>query len=78
VVGRCGLACEHDSPRHNFLALFGRQLLDSQIAIDDIEDVHELPFVLVDAFDLDIKEGVLIDGDLAVVVHPLRQLPLVV
>lgn len=38
------------------------------VPVDDVEDVHELAFVLVDAFYLDVEEG--FDVDLhAVAVH---------
>jgi len=47
------------------LALFRRHLADGEIAVDNAEDVEELALVFVDTLNLDIKEGLRVDLDLA-------------
>ena len=66
------LAADEHHPLLRLLALLRRLLLQllscfetlrletkCLIAVDHVEDVHELPLVLVDALDLDVDQGVL-------------------
>ena len=39
--------------------------------MNDVEYVHELSFVLMYSFDLYIEHGILVDGDIAVMIDPL-------
>jgi hypothetical protein len=72
------LASKHHCPWHYIFTLLGRQLFDSQVSVDNIENVHKLPFVFVDALDLDIKHRVLVDSHSTMMMHPLCQLPFVI
>jgi len=47
------------------LALFRRHLADCEVTVDDTEDVEELTLVFVDTLDLDIKESLGVDLNLA-------------
>lgn len=51
---------KHDCPRHYILTILRSHILYPKITVDDIENVHELPFVFMDPFNLDVEEGVLI------------------
>lgn len=78
VVGGGGLSGEHDGSGDDLLPLFGGEFLDPEVPPDDVEDVHELPLVLVDSLDLDVEHAVGVDVYSAVLLDPLGQSLLVV
>lgn len=55
------LAGNDGHPGRQLLTLFRTHLLDVQVAIDDAEDVHLLPLVLVNTLDLNIEQGRRVD-----------------
>lgn len=70
-IGGSSLTSEHDCSGYNIFPLFGCHLLDTEIPIDHIKYVHELSFVLMNTFDVDIKQRVLIDCYFTIMVDPL-------
>jgi hypothetical protein len=60
-VTRSGFTTKHDCSCYYIISLFWSHSFDGDIAMDDIEDIHKLTFVLMYSFDLYIKHGILID-----------------
>ena len=59
IPGRC-LACDDDGARHNVGMHAGANAV---VQGDDMQHVEQLPFVFVDAFDLDVEHRGRIDFD---------------
>ena len=58
-IGRCSLCPEDGSDRCSwFFTLF-----DLQVFMDEIKGIHLLSLVLMKTFDLDIENGVRVNGD---------------
>jgi hypothetical protein len=55
-IGRCSLSCKHDCSGYYLFAIFGVHFLDGEVAVYNVEDVHELPFVFVYPFHVYIEE----------------------
>mmetsp|Transcript_6450 Transcript_6450/g.19372 ORF Transcript_6450/g.19372 Transcript_6450/m.19372 type:complete len:210 (-) Transcript_6450:628-1257(-) len=60
-VSRRGLACQHAHARHQRRALGGTARADGYVSVDDTQHVQQLPFVLVDALALHIKQRVRVE-----------------
>ena len=60
-IGRCCLATDQDHTLLHLLTLSRRHLLQLLVTVDNIETIHKLPLVLVDALDLDVDKCILID-----------------
>mmetsp|Transcript_163899 Transcript_163899/g.398296 ORF Transcript_163899/g.398296 Transcript_163899/m.398296 type:complete len:552 (-) Transcript_163899:1084-2739(-) len=75
-VGGSGLASDERDPLLELGPLAGRGLLDHQVAVDDVEAVHQLALVLVDALELAIKQRVNVRVHVHVLLQVCRQLHL--
>ena len=71
-VGGSGLGPEQDGDG----PLGGLAALDLQILVDNVQGVHLLPLVLVQALDLDVEDGFRVQGDALLPGKNIRQLPL--
>ena len=56
VIARSRFPSDQNHPGDNLLALIIGAVLQPQISVDDIEDVHKLALVLVQALDLDVED----------------------
>jgi hypothetical protein len=78
VITWSSLSSNHDDSWWELacsLLLWGIE--DTEISVDDIEDVHELSLVLVNTFNLDIVKGIKWDVISGLVLYPLLELSLV-
>mmetsp|Transcript_33260 Transcript_33260/g.51758 ORF Transcript_33260/g.51758 Transcript_33260/m.51758 type:complete len:207 (-) Transcript_33260:643-1263(-) len=69
VVSSGSLASNEDSLLLDFLAVSRAHALQPLIPMDNLEDVEELPLVLVNTFDLDVEHGRRVDLDVQVMLH---------
>jgi hypothetical protein len=58
-------------------SIFRGGIKNLKVSMNDVESIHQLSLVLVNSLHHDIEDGVLIDCDVAVSLHPLRQSRLV-
>ena len=73
VVARRGLGTKDESTlRHGFALV-----LDAEVEVKDVEGVHQLALVLVQALNLHVKDGIRVDFSVLVVVYPLRKVALI-
>lgn len=72
-VARGGFPTEHDSPGYDFGSFLLGHFFNGEIPVDDVENIHELPLVLVYPLDLDIKHGMLINVNVTQLLNPLNQ-----
>ena len=70
IVGRRGLTGEDIHPRHPLRLWIG---LDPVVAGDDVQDIHQLAFIFVDAFNLYIKQRPGIDHHVQLLGDIVRQ-----
>ena len=67
-------ATDHDDSLNKFsLSLVGWSSEDLEISMNNVQDIHKLPFILMNSLDLDIVKG--IDGDIipSRIFNPLSQ-----
>ena len=75
VVSWSSLASDHDHTRYKLRgALMRWSVLDGQVAMHNVQDVHKLSLVLVDALNLDIVQGVKWDIDASLLLDELLEL----
>mmetsp|Transcript_75616 Transcript_75616/g.180676 ORF Transcript_75616/g.180676 Transcript_75616/m.180676 type:complete len:238 (-) Transcript_75616:1827-2540(-) len=60
-ICRSGLPANQDHTLLGGSTFTRRLLLQVQVAVDDEKDVHQLPLVLVNSFDLDVNQSILVD-----------------
>ena len=59
MVSRSSLTSNHDDSGDKLAcSLRLRSVKDGQISVDDIEDIHQLPLILVDTLDLNIVQSI--------------------
>ena len=59
MVSRSSLTSNHDdSGLESGGSLHLRSVKDGQISVDDIEDIHQLPLILVDTLDLNVVQSI--------------------
>lgn len=78
VTGSC-FSTEHNHPRDDVLLLLSCHSFDSDIAVDDVQDVHELALILVQPLNLNVKHpvSVHVDFQFRIFLDPMSQPTLV-
>mmetsp|Transcript_57884 Transcript_57884/g.108455 ORF Transcript_57884/g.108455 Transcript_57884/m.108455 type:complete len:495 (+) Transcript_57884:347-1831(+) len=73
-ICRSCLAADQNHTLLSLLPLGRRLLLQLLVTVDDIEDIHELALVLMDALDLDVDQRILINVQIQLLLHKSRKL----
>ena len=71
-IGRGSLTSKQDGSGDELLPSLCLGLLQKQVPIDDVEDIHELSLVLMNSLDLYVEEGIWVNLYSALLPHPLN------
>lgn len=61
---------EHNCSGDDFESFLGTHFLYRKISVNNVQDIHELPFVFVNSLNLDVEHWVWIDLHIAVHLYP--------